>query len=255
MLEEKCKWLRGEIINILSRSKKGHVGGALSCVEVLVSIYYGGLKRDNDKFVLSKGHVSMALYPILHDLGYINDKDYEECYLNGNPLGGHPDANIGGVEFDTGSLGHGLGVACGMAIAEKDNDIYVLVGDGECNEGSVWESILFAAKHKLSNIVLIIDKNNICATDFLEGACPLQHLTGRLRQCEWSVASIDGNDVDSIIESVNLLKKMDKGQPIAIVANTTKGKGISYMENSPSWHHGVPNDEQLEIARREINGS
>ncbi|MHA1469765.1 MAG: transketolase [Candidatus Asgardarchaeia archaeon] len=258
MLEDKCKWLRNEILDILYRSKKGHVGGALSCVEILVALYYGGILEEDDKFILSKGHVSMAFYPILHDLGYINDKDYEECYLNGNPLGGHPDINIKGVEFDTGSLGHGLGVACGMALArindEEKGDIYVLMGDGECNEGSVWESILFAAQHSLNNIILIIDKNNICATDFMKDSCSLQYLGGRLRQCGWAVCNINGHDVKQIIEYIKKGKKVNPYQPLVIIANTVKGKGISYMENVPKWHHGVPNDEQLEIARREING-
>jgi len=255
MLEEKCKWLRHEILNILSKSKKGHVGGALSSVEILVALYYGGLLREQDKFILSKGHVSMALYPILHDLGYISDDDYSECYMNGSILGGHPDTNISGVEVDSGSLGHGLGVACGMAIAKPDSDIYVLMGDGECNEGSVWESVLFAAKHKLNNVILIIDKNNICATDFLQNACPLQHLSGALRQFEWAVTSIDGNNIDDILSYISKSRRLHPDQPLAVVANTVKGKGISYMENKPKWHHGVPNEEQLEIARRDIDGS
>jgi transketolase len=255
MLEDKCKWLRGEILNILMRSGKGHVGGALSCVEILISLYYGGLIAGDNKFILSKGHVSIALYPILHDLGYISDEDYKGCYMNGNVLGGHPDININGIEFDTGSLGHGLGVACGMAIANKNRDVYVLMGDGECNEGSVWESVLFAAKHKLNNIVLIIDKNNICATDFLKNACPLRQLSGRLRQCGWVVANTDGHDVENIIYSINMPKRLCYDQPLAIIAKTIKGKGISYMENNPKWHHGVPSKEELEIARREIDGS
>lgn len=255
MLEEKCKWLRHEILNILSKSKKGHVGGALSCVEILVALYYGGLLREQDKFILSKGHVSMALYPILHDLGHISNDDYEGCYTNGNPLGGHPDTNISGVEIDSGSLGHGLGVACGMAIVKPDRDIYVLMGDGECNEGSVWESILFAAQHKLSNVILIIDNNNICATDFLQNACSLQYLTGRLRQCSWSVGNIDGHNAERIINSIGKLKRIYSDQPVALVCKTIKGKGISYMENNPKWHHGVLSEEQLEIARREIDGS
>lgn len=255
MLKNKCKWLRNEILNILVKSKKGHVGGALSCVEILVALYYGGLLRENDKFILSKGHVSMALYPILHDLGYISDEDYEGCYTNGNPLGGHPDTNIKGVEFDTGSLGHGLGVACGMALADRSRDIYVLMGDGEFNEGSVWESILFAVRHKLSNIVLIIDKNNIGATDFLQNACPLQHFGGALCQLEWAVTSVHGHDIVEMISYISKVRNRYPDKPMAVIANTIKGKGISYMENNPKWHHGVPNEEQIEQARREINGS
>lgn len=256
--KQKCKWLRNEIINILAKSKKGHVGGALSSVEILVALYYGGLLREQDKFILSKGHVSMAFYPILHDLGHISNDDYEGCYMNGNPLGGHPDTNISGVEIDSGSLGHGLGVACGMALAKKhdgkDGDIYVLMGDGECNEGSVWEAVTFATKHKLDNIILFIDRNDICATDFMENACPLQHLSFRFRSCGWSAWNIDGHDIEKIITVSKKWRRTD-GRPIVVIANTIKGKGISYMENNPKWHHGVPSEEQLEIARREIDGS
>ena len=259
MLEDKCRWLRCEILNILFKSKRGHVGGSLSSVEILVSLYYGGIIGKNDKFILSKGHISIGLYPILHDLGYINDNDYEKCYLNGSLLGGHPDINIKGVEVDTGSLGHGLGIACGMAIAKRDNkedgNIYVLMGDGECNEGSVWESILFAAQQKLGNLSLIIDKNNICATDFLQNACSLQHLSGRFRQCEWVAWNIDGHNIKKIINSVSKWKRIYSDKPMVIIANTIKGKGVSYMENKPKWHYGIPSKEELEIARREINGS
>ena len=254
-LDKKCKWLRHEILNILSKSKKGHVGGALSCVEILVVLYYGGLLREQDKFILSKGHVSMALYPILHDKGFISDEVYDKCYMNGNPLGGHPDTNTLGVVVDSGSLGHGLGIACGMALADREKDIYVLMGDGECNEGSVWESILFAAKHKLGNVILIIDKNNICATDFLKNASPLQHLSGALRQLEWAVTSIDGHDIDEMLAYISKVRRIYPNQPCVVIANTVKGKGVSYMEDSPKWHHGVPNEEQLAMARREIDGS
>jgi len=146
-------------------------------------------------------------------------------------------------------------VACGMALADKENYTYVLMGDGECNEGSVWESILFAAKHRLRNIVLIIDKNDICATDFLENVCPLQNVGDAMRKLGWSVAEVDGHDLDVMIDLIGKLKRWYCDMPVAIIANTTKGKGISYMENNPKWHHGVPSEKQLEQARREINGS
>ncbi len=257
-LKQKCKWLRNEIINILAKSKKGHVGGALSCVEILVSLYYQLLKPE-DKFILSKGHVSMALYPILHDKGFISDEVYDKCYMNGNPLGGHPDTNISGVEVDSGSLGHGLGIAAGMGLANradgKSGITYVLMGDGECSEGSVWESAIFiGSRLKINNVVAIVDNNRICATDFTANASSNCLVGERFAACGWDVKPISGNNCRRIVKTVEDWKKHGN-KPLALIANTVKGIGVSYMFNNPKWHHGVPNEEQLEIARRQINGS
>jgi len=260
---EKTKWLRHEILNILAKSKRGHVGGALSCVDILVSLYYGGMLKSGDKFILSKGHVSMALYPILHDKGLISDEVYEECYMNGSPLGGHPDTNIDGIEIDTGSLGHGLGVGVGMALANlhdnKKGIVYVLMGDGECCEGSVWEAAMFATspKHKLNNIVAIVDNNRISATDFTSNGCMVDSLKEKFTSFGWHTESISGNSCKRIRNTISIWQKerRNHGRPLALIANTIKGRGISYMFNNPEWHHGVPNEEQLTQARREIDGS
>lgn len=263
MLKQKCRWLRQEIINILSKSKRGHVGGSLSCVEILIALYYGEILKPEDKFILSKGHVSMAFYPILHDLGFITDEVYEGCYMNGNPLGGHPDININGVEVDTGSLGHGLGIGVGMALSRyydnTDGIIYVLMGDGECNEGSVWEAAMFAASpnHVLNNIIAIVDNNGICASDYMDEASMVFPLREKFSSFGWHAVSIRGDNVGCIVKTINKWKKhRDKiNKPLALIADTIKGDGVSYMFNNPEWHHGVPNEEQLKIARKEVYGS
>lgn len=261
-LRAKSGALRLTVLEMIAAARKGHVGGAFSCLDILVSLYYGGVLRfdpkdpsreGRDRFILSKGHSGAALFAVLADLGIIDKEAISGYCTNGGILGGHPDRSIPGVEADTGSLGHGLGIGAGMALAAKMSGapwrVYVLVGDGECHEGSVWESLVFAARHKLSNLTLIVDRNRQCVLDYTEDCAPLDPLAARLAAFGWEVREVDGH---SFGELGSALATGGEGRPLAVVANTVKGKGVSYMEGVLKWHHSVPGPAELETARGEL---
>lgn len=262
MLAQKSASLRLAVLEMVAVAKKGHIGGAYSCIDILVALYYGGVLRFDpvnpswplrDRFILSKGHSGAALFAVLADLGYFDSAELTRYCCNGGILGGHPDRKVPGIEADTGSLGHGLGIGAGMALAAKmdgaEGRVFVLVGDGECNEGSVWEALVFAARHRLSNLTLIIDRNRQCVLDFTEECAPLDPLAERLAAFGWDVAEVDGH---SFQELLSTFEQKPSTRPRAIVANTIKGKGVSYMEKVLKWHHSVPNVEELAIARAEL---
>jgi transketolase len=262
ILEKKSTALRIAVLEMIAAAKKGHIGGAYSCIDILTALYYGEILRFDrscpswplrDRFILSKGHSGTALFAVLADLGFFDAAELTQYCCNGGKLGGHPDRNIPGIEADTGSLGHGLGIGAGMALAAKmdkaDWRVFVLVGDGECNEGSVWEALVFASRHQLSNLILIIDRNHQCVLDFTEECAPLDPLADRLAAFNWEVEEIDGH---SFKELLSVLKRERSTRPLAIIANTIKGKGVSFMEKVLKWHHSVPNAEEAAIARAEL---
>jgi transketolase len=262
MLTNKSAELRLSVLEMIAAAKKGHIGGAYSCLDVLVALYYGGILRYDpadpywplrDRFILSKGHSGAALFAVLADLGFFDYSELARYCCNGSMLGGHPDRKVPGIEADTGSLGHGLGIGAGMALAAKMDGsewrTYVLVGDGECNEGSVWEALMFAARHQLSNLTLIIDRNRQCVLDFTEDCTPLDPLADRLTAFGWEVEEVDGHSFQELLAA---FEKMPAILPRAIVANTIKGKGVSFMEKVLKWHHSVPNSEELTLAKAEI---
>lgn len=264
MLAKKSASLRLAVLEMVAVAKKGHIGGAYSCIDILVALYYGGVLRFDsanpswplrDRFILSKGHSGAALFAVLADLGFFDSAELNRYCCNGGILGGHPDRKVPGIEADTGSLGHGLGIGAGMALASKMDgavgQVFVLVGDGECNEGSVWEALVFAARHKLSNLTLIIDRNRQCVLDFTEECAPLDPLAERLAAFGWDVAEVDGHSFQDLLA---VFEQKPSMRPRAIVANTIKGKGVSYMEKVLKWHHSVPNVEELAIARDELTG-
>lgn len=263
ILEKKSVALRLAVLEMVAAAKKGHIGGAYSCTDILVALYYGGILRFDpanpswplrDRFILSKGHSGSALFAVLADLGYFDKVELDRYCCNGGILGGHPDRMVPGIEADTGSLGHGLGIGAGMALAAKmdgaDWRVFVLVGDGECNEGSVWESLMFASRHQLANLTLIIDRNRQSVLDFTEECAPLDPLADRLTAFGWEVNEVDGH---SFLELASAFERTTSARPRAIVANTIKGKGVSFMEGVLKWHHSVPNAEQLAIARAELS--
>lgn len=264
-LQRKAKLIRSRILEMVVSANKGHIGGAFSCSDILVALYYGGILRydpgepdwsDRDRFILSKGHSCVALYAILADLGYFPLHVLSSFCQNGSMLGGHPDRNIPGVEVDTGSLGHGLGVAAGLAMSAKmgkrDCLTIVLLGDGECYEGSVWEAALFSAHHELNNLVVIVDRNRQCATDFTEDCNRLDPLADKWRAFNWDVREINGHSFVELMDSMKDLRSRRSSRPLAVIANTVKGKGVSLMEGKVRWHHCVPSGENLDIARKEI---
>lgn len=264
-LEKKAIYIRRCILELIVCAGKGHIGGALSCADVLVALYYGGILRfdprkpswsERDRFILSKGHSGAALYAILADLGFIERKELRQACNNGSILGGHPDRNIPGVEADTGSLGHGLGIGAGMALSAKMNKkdfmTVVVLGDGECYEGSVWEAAMFAAHHQLNNLVVIVDRNGQCVNDFTEDCNRLDPLADKWLAFGWNVSEVDGHSFSELLRVLDSFRKPESSKPKVIIARTIKGKGISFMEGKIKWHHGLPSGTELEIARREL---
>ena len=262
---QKARAVRKQALEMTVSAGKGHLGGAFSCVEILVALYYGGIFRINptdiqnalrDRFIFSKGHACLALYPILADLGFFSPDVLETYGKNGSMLGGHPDHLIPGVEISTGSLGHGLNVCCGLALAAKMDRIdavaIALIGDGECNEGSVWEAAIFAASRKLDNLVVIVDNNKIGATTFTSDFFDGGNMAERWRSFGWAVTVVDGHDFGQLLSAYKNLRANNLQKPHVIIAETIKGKGVSFMENRPEWHHGVPQGELLELARKEL---
>jgi len=260
-IRHKAKFHRKKILDIINRAGKGHVGGAFSCIDILTSLYYGGVlnvdpsninEENHNRFILSKGHACVAQYTILQDLGFFSKEELFRMN-NGGILGEHPDTNIPGIEFISGSLGHGLSVGIGFALASKlkkiESSTYIIMGDGECAEGSVWEAFSLGSHLKLTNLVAIVDRNRLCIHGDTEKINPLEPLDERLASFGWNVITIDGHDVEQIISA---LKTRHKTKPTAIIANTIKGKGVSFMENQSAWHHGAISDSVLEEAISEL---
>lgn len=245
MLEQKAKGIRLKVLDLIYESKHGHIGGSFSCVEILVALYYKILK--DEKFILSKGHACLPLYVILADKGLISKSELESFCKDGG-LPGHPERR-NGIECDTGSLGHGLGIGAGMALAGQK--VIVLISDGELYEGSTWEALLFIAHHKL-DVTLIIDRNKQIVQDFTESINRLEPLVNKLRAFGWDVQEMDGHNIYDIISAFNFAKSW---RPMCIIADTVKGKGVSFMEHQLKWHHTIPNKEEYELARKELNGS
>ncbi|MBI2599781.1 transketolase [Candidatus Daviesbacteria bacterium] len=246
---------------------KGHLGGALSVTEILVALYYCGIVNispkkikdpKRDRIILSKGHACLALYSVLADRRFLPKAELQKFGQNGTFLGGHPDHKTPGVEVSSGSLGHGLGIGAGMALAAKLDNLkyltYVILGDCECNEGSIWETITFAAAQKLNNLIAIVDNNKIGATSRTQKLTGPYPLEDKWRAFGWDSLSIDGNNISEVIKVLEKSRtRTVSNKPLVIIANTIKGRGVSFMEDDPKWHHGVPNDAQYEQAWKELN--
>lgn len=266
-LEEKAKKIRREIIEQVYRAGSGHPGGSLSIADILTVLYFYELNldinnpkwEDRDRFVLSKGHCAPALYSCLANKGFFEIEELKEFRTLNGHLQGHPDMkNIPGVDMTTGSLGQGLSAANGMAIAGKlDNKnyrVYCLLGDGEIEEGQVWEAAMAANKYKLDNLCVIIDNNNLQIDGTIDEVMSSKPIDEKFRSFGFQIIRIDGNDVDEIIKAFDVAKNV-KGKPTCIIAKTVKGKGVSFMENKPEWHGKAPNEEQYLQAIAEIGGN
>jgi transketolase len=265
-LEEKAKWVRKTVLEMAVKAGAGHIAPSFSCAEILTVLYYGGILRvdpndpdfpKRDRFILSKGQSAVALYAILADLGFIPLEDLDTFTQEGSYLGGHTEDTVPGVETFTGSLGHGLSVGAGLALAAKiDKEKWLtvaLLGDGECHEGSVWEAAMFAAHHGLNNLVSIIDHNGLCATDFLKNCLKVEPLKMKWKAFGWDVLVTEGHSVKNLYSVLRKIRSRSSGKPLAIIAMTTKGKGVSFMENNPLWHYRIPVGEELDIARSELS--
>lgn len=264
-LKQKSKWVRQKSFQMQINAGKGHLGGAFSITDILVVIYYSGIfklspkkqkESNRDRVILSKGHACLALYCVLADKGYFPKSELDKHGQNGTILGGHSDHIIPGVEITTGSLGHGLGIGCGITLAAKlsghDFSTLVILGDGECNEGSIWEAASFATQQKLSNLIAIVDSNKVAATTFTKNFTGNYPWAAKWRSFGWNVIQVDGHNFKQILNSLKKVKQKNRLKPLVIIAHTIKGKGVSFMENDPYWHHGVAKGEQIEIAKKDL---
>lgn len=264
-LKQKARQIRMMTLEMITQAGKGHIGGAYSCTDILVALYYAGVLRfdpahprwqNRDRFILSKGHSGSALFAVLADLGFFDTGLLKTYCANGSMLGGHPDRHVPGIEVDTGSLGHGLGLGAGMALSAKmnhgDHRVCVLLGDGECCEGSIWETLVFAGRHRLDNLTIIIDRNRQCVLDYTEDCAPMDPLAERIEPFGWETREINGHSFDELLAVFDYMKTRASTRPLAIVANTIKGKGVSFMEGKLKWHHSVPAGQELAQARAEL---
>lgn len=260
-----CK-VRIGIIEGVHAAKAGHPGGSLSIAEILTYLYFKEMNIDpenpkdakRDRFVLSKGHAAPALYATLAERGYFSPDELLSLRQIGSRLQGHPDMkNIPGVDMSTGSLGQGISAAVGMALSSKhfgDNyNVYTILGDGEIEEGQVWEAAMFAANKGLSNLTAFIDLNNLQIDGTIDEVNSAKPVDKKFKAFGWHVITIDGHDYDAIEQALIEAKTVDK--PVAIIAETVKGKGVSYMENAVNWHGAAPNDELYAVAMEELNAA
>lgn len=265
-LEKIANNVRIGIIEAVHSAKSGHPGGSLSIADILTVLYFNQMNIDEtkpqdksrDRLVLSKGHCAPALYSTLAERGFFEKEKLKTLRnINGN-LQGHPDMNkIPGVDMTTGSLGQGLSAANGMAMASKMGGegirVYCICGDGEIEEGQIWEAAMSASHYKLDNLCLIIDNNNLQIDGNVDKVMNIYPIDEKLKSFGFEVIEVDGHNIQELINAFSYAKKV-KGKPTAIIANTIKGKGVSFMENQAGWHGKAPNDEEYEIAVKELEG-
>ena len=248
-LKEKALWVRKETLNIHKIAQDTRLASSLSAVEIFVALYYGKILafapkdirwEERDRFIISKGHGSISLYPILADLGFYDMKELERVCKEGSFLGGIPDTMIPGYETINGSLGHGPGVGCGIALAlkrrKRSEKVFVLLGDGELYEGSVWEAVMFAGEHKLGNLILIIDNNKVSMLDYCRNILDLNPLDDKFKMFKWAVKTVDGHNIGQLHNSLKRIKEDNNDKPKLLIANTVKGKGVPSLENDPLSH-------------------
>lgn len=267
MLREKAIELRQTALKMIHKAGSGHPGGSLSAADFMTALYFDELNirpdepkwPDRDRFVLSKGHVCPILYSSLALRGFF---PYETIYTlrqQGSILQGHPDMKVcPGVDISTGSLGQGLSTAVGMAIAAKrdnrDYRVFCMVGDGECQEGQIWEAVMTAVKYKLDNLIIIVDNNNLQNDNTCDVVMPTGDLRLKFEAFGCAAYGIDGHNMEQIVDVLDEVRGSENGMPKVIVGKTVKGKGVSFMENVVSWHGVAPNDDQLEIALKDVEG-
>lgn len=260
----KAKAIRRHIIRMLGHAGSGHTGGSLSAADILACLYFGEMNiepanphdADRDRFVLSKGHAAPVLYAALAEKGFFAEEELNNLRKLGSPLQGHPDMRkLPGVEASTGSLGQGISWAVGMALAgkidNKDYRVYSLLGDGELQEGMVWEALMAAAHYKLDNLVVFLDHNGLQIDGKITEVLSPEPVADKFRAFGFEVINIDGHDVKVIMQALGIGRTI-KGKPTAIIAETVKGKGCSFMENKAEWHGVAPNAEEVEKALAEL---
>ena len=263
-LEKMANEIRKDIVTAVHSAKSGHPGGSLSSADIFTYLYFEEMNvdpanpkwEDRDRFVLSKGHVAPGLYSTLAEKGYFPKEDLKTLRHSGSYLQGHPDMkHIPGIDMSSGSLGQGVSAAVGMAAAgkydKKDYRVYTLTGDGEIQEGQIWEAAMWAGHRKLDTLVVIVDNNNLQIDGSVEDVCSPYPIDKKFEAFNFHVIYIDGNDFDQIRAAFKEARET-KGMPTAIIAKTVKGKGVSFMENAAGWHGKAPNDEEYEIAMADL---
>ena len=265
-LELKANEIRRDIVAMIAEAGSGHPGGSLSCTDIMTALYFGGIMKydaqnpqmeDRDRFVMAKGHAAPALYATLAHAGYFPREDLMTLRKLGTRLQGHPDMNLcPGVEVSTGSLGQGLsvcaGMCCGLRLQGSDASVFAIMGDGETQEGQVWEAAMFAAHQKLDHLVAIVDHNHLQIDGNIADVCNPDDLGAKFAAFGWDVRTVDGHDMDAVVEVLSAAKADHSGKPHVIIAETIKGKGVSFMENLASWHGSAPNAEQAAQALAEL---
>ena len=257
--------IRTHAVEMTRLGKSSHVGAVLSIADILAVLYNDIMRidpanpkwEDRDRFILSKGHAGAGVYAVLAEMKFFSTDVLKTHYQNGSLLSGHVShKGIPGVEVSTGSLGHGLSIGAGMAYAgkldSKKFNTYVLLSDGECDEGSTWEAVLFAAHHKLKNLIAIVDYNKIQSLDLVKNTIGLEPFNAKWESFGWQVKTVDGHNIDELIKSFHEIISSGSEKPTCIIANTIKGKGISFMENTVLWHYRSPQGEEYELAKKEL---
>ncbi|MBC2890351.1 transketolase [Gordonibacter massiliensis (ex Traore et al. 2017)] len=268
-LERRATEMRADIVRMIAEAGSGHPGGSLSCADILAALYFGGvLEHDpenpewegRDRFILAKGHAAPALYAALAQAGYFPTDELATLRKLGSRLQGHPDSNqLPGVEVSTGSLGQGLsiaaGAAAGLKLDGKPQAVFALLGDGECQEGQVWEAAMFAAHRGLDNLVAVVDRNGLQIDGRTCDVCDPGDLGAKFAAFGWDVTEVDGHDASALVEVLGAAKAARAGKPHAVIARTVKGKGVPFMENEAGWHGKAPNAEQTADALAALEGA
>jgi transketolase len=264
-LKAKALWVRQQIVKMACGAGAGHIATSFSCTEILVSLYQGGILRVNpeapdwterDRFILSKGHGALALYAVLADMGFFPGEELATFAKEGSRLGGHAEAHVPGIDILSGSLGHGLSIGCGLSLCarmdKRDFNTIVLMGDGECHEGSIWEAAMFAGQHRLGNLIAIIDNNGISASEHLDRYLTLKPLDKKWKSFGWKVDRVNGHSVPQLLKVLSGSRRKKTDAPFLLIADTVKGKGVSIIENDPDWHFRVPADKELDTFLNEL---
>lgn len=268
LLKQRSQWLRKEVFELVARSKKGHLPSSYSCAEIVVSLFFGGYLKcdpknpkwaDRDRIFISKGHAGMVLYPIFAEMGFVSKDELLKFTKAEGIFRFYPDPSIPGIEAITGSLGHGIGIAAGHAIAAKHEGRkyrnYVIISDGECYEGSTWETAMFAAHRELDNLVVFVDHNGCCIMDHTQNCVRQDPMEEKWRAFGWHTLSADGHSHTELGRALDEATSGKVKAPVAIICKTVKGKGVSFMENKPGWHNKMPNEEQIAQIRKELESN
>lgn len=264
-LEDRAKFVRLETVRLVDIAKSGHYTSVFSCAELFSVLYYRLMNvdgqnpewKDRDRFVLSKGHAAIGLYPILADLGFF-PKEWLDNYTRvGSPFGDHPDMRkIPGIDFSSGSLGQGLSVSVGMAIGgkmdKKDYTVYCMLGDGELNEGQIWEAILSASNLKLNNLIAIVDRNQMSLDGFTEEIMPINPIDQKFEAFGWDVKHVNGHDLEALVDLFDEINETERTKPLVVIADTLKGRGVQGMELNNDWHLGYLVEEDRKRVEEEI---